>query len=69
RQRRLSRLDVAVMKKRKQVLGDEHPDTLRSMGNLASTFWKQGRLTEAEALYVVVLEKTKQVLGDEHPDT
>jgi hypothetical protein len=62
-------LEVVVMEKRKQVLGDDHPDTLTSMGNLASTYMNQGRWKEAEMLEVVVMEKRKQVLGDDHPDT
>jgi hypothetical protein len=28
-------LEVVVMEKRKEVLGEDHPDTLLSMGNLA----------------------------------
>ncbi|RYP50881.1 hypothetical protein DL769_010894 [Monosporascus sp. CRB-8-3] len=32
------------------VLGPDHPDTLTSMGNLASTYWDQGRWKEAELL-------------------
>ncbi|KAH8696391.1 hypothetical protein BGW36DRAFT_462267 [Talaromyces proteolyticus] len=39
------------------------------MANLVSTFWNQGRWTEAEKLGVQVMEKMKMVLGDEHPDT
>ncbi|RYP24486.1 hypothetical protein DL765_000506 [Monosporascus sp. GIB2] len=54
---------------RKAVLGDEHPDTLSSAANLASTYWKQGRWKEAETLQVQVMEISKKVLGDEHPDT
>jgi hypothetical protein len=34
------RLRVQVMESRKRVLGEEHPDTLTSMANMASTFWK-----------------------------
>ena len=60
---------VVVMETMKQVLGDDHPDTLTSMENLASTYRNQGRWKEAEMLEVVVMEKTKQVLGDDHPDT
>jgi hypothetical protein len=30
---------VEVMERHKRVLGQEHPDTLTSMANLASTFW------------------------------
>jgi UDP-2,3-diacylglucosamine pyrophosphatase LpxH len=57
------------MEKRKQMLGDDHSDTLTSMANLASTYWNQGRWEEAETLEVVVMKKRKQVLGDDHPDT
>ena len=32
------KLDVQVMETRKTVLGPEHPDTLTSMANLASTY-------------------------------
>jgi DNA repair protein RadC len=62
-------LQVVVMEKRMYVLGDEHPDTLTSMGNLASTYWNQGRWKEAEALEVVVMEKCMYTLGEEHPAT
>ncbi|KAJ4193670.1 hypothetical protein NW759_016585 [Fusarium solani] len=54
---------------RTKVLGEEHPSTLTSMANLASTFWNQGRWKEAEELQVEVMETTKRVLGDEHPST
>ncbi|KAI0398797.1 P-loop containing nucleoside triphosphate hydrolase protein [Xylaria palmicola] len=54
---------------RKRVLGPEHPDTLNSMSNLASTYWNQGRWKEAETLEVQVVETQKMVLGPEHPNT
>ncbi|KAF1357717.1 kinesin light chain 3 [Lizonia empirigonia] len=62
-------LDVQVMEARKRVLGDEHPDTLSSMANLAATYRNQGRWAEAEELDVQVMEARKRVLGDEHPHT
>ncbi|OSS52724.1 hypothetical protein B5807_02787 [Epicoccum nigrum] len=62
-------LFVQVIETTKRVLGDEHPDTLLSIGNLASTYSNQGRWSEAEKLNVQVMETTKRVLGDEHPDT
>ncbi|KAJ7470012.1 P-loop containing nucleoside triphosphate hydrolase protein [Mycena galericulata] len=62
-------LDMVVMEKTKHELGEEHPDTLKSMGNLADTYRNLGRWNEAEALEVVVMEKSKQVLGEDHPDT
>jgi len=51
------------------MLGQEHPDTLRSMSILASTYHSQGRWKEAEELKMQVKETTKRVLGHEHPTT
>ena len=51
------------------MLGAEHPDTLTSMANLASTYRNQGRWKEAEDLGVQVKETRKRVLGAEHPST
>jgi tetratricopeptide (TPR) repeat protein len=53
----------------KQILGINHPNTLSSMANLASTYRHQGRWTEAEELFVQVIETRKRELGSEHPDT
>ena len=44
------------MEKRKEALGEGHPDTLTSMGNLASTYSKQGRWEEAEKHQVLPLD-------------
>jgi tetratricopeptide (TPR) repeat protein len=49
--------------------GHEHPDTLTSRSNLASTLRHQGRLEEAEAEHRTILGIRRRVLGDEHPDT
>ena len=49
-------LDVVVMEKRKQVLGDDHPDTLASVAKLASMYRNQGRSKEAEALQGLVMD-------------
>jgi len=62
-------LDVKVMEARSRVLGEEHPDTLSAMGNLASTYRNQGRWKDAEELDVKVMEARSRVLGEEHPDT
>ena len=63
------RLDVQVLEMSRRFLGEEHPYTLTSMGDLASTYSNQGRWKEAEQLEVQVLETRKRVLGEEHPDT
>ncbi|KAF1817352.1 HET-domain-containing protein [Eremomyces bilateralis CBS 781.70] len=58
-----------VFNMEKRVLGAEHPDTLTSMANLASTYRNQGRWKEAEELEVQVMETKKRVLGAENPST
>lgn len=57
------------MEVRNMVLGPEHPCTLTSMANLASTYWTQDRLKEAEELEVQVMEARRRVPGPEHPRT
>ena len=60
---------MQVMETSKTKLGADHPSTLTSMANLASTFWNQGRWEEAEKLDVQVMETRKTKLGADHPDT
>jgi hypothetical protein len=57
------------METRKRVLGEEHPDTLTSMNNLALTFKDQGRNDDALKLMTECLSLSKRILGDSHPDT
>ena len=57
------------METSKTKLGADHPDTLTSMANLASTFLNQGRWDAAEELEVQVMETSKKKLGADHPDT
>ena len=40
------------METRNTKLGADHPSTLKSTGNLALTYWNQGRWEEAEKLEV-----------------
>jgi tetratricopeptide (TPR) repeat protein len=58
-----------VLEFSRRVLGQEHPDTLRSMGMLANTLMAQGDLNGAQELYEKVLEFSRRILGEEHPDT
>ena len=48
-------LEIQVMDMRKKLLVAEHPDTLTSMGNLASTYTNLGRWNEAEQLELEVM--------------
>jgi tetratricopeptide (TPR) repeat protein len=58
-----------VLQARSRLLGEEHPDTILAMGNLASTLEDQGQLEEAAMMKKEVLEKMKRILGEEHPST
>ena len=51
------------------TLGDEHPDTFRSLGNLALTLFHQGDYAGAIALQRQVLKMSKRVLGAENSFT
>jgi len=51
------------------VQGEEHPETLRWMGNLASILWGQRRFKRVRGGSGAVVEVRKRVLGEEHPDT
>jgi tetratricopeptide (TPR) repeat protein len=62
-------LFTQVLKVEKKALGEEHPSTLTSMANLASTYRNQGRWDEAGELEVQVMETRKTKLGADHPDT
>jgi tetratricopeptide (TPR) repeat protein len=52
---------------KQNALGEEHPETLISIGNLATTLWQMGDLPGARALQEKVLEIHRRVLGEEHP--
>ena len=57
------------METRKRVLGQEHPSTLTSMANLAMTYLRQGRRTEAKELQVEAVNQLRTTLGEDHPFT
>ncbi|KAM7189791.1 hypothetical protein V8F33_009817 [Rhypophila sp. PSN 637] len=63
------KLFVQVMGMSKTKLGADHPDTLMSMANLASTYRNQGGWDNAEKLDVQVMETSKTKLGADHPST
>ncbi|KAJ5449478.1 uncharacterized protein N7458_005927 [Penicillium daleae] len=58
---------LQAMEISKTKLGEDHPSTLTSMANLASTYWKQGRLKQAEKVFVQVMEICKTKLGEDTP--
>ncbi len=52
-----------------EILGDEHPDTLRYIDTLGMVFQNQGRLDQAEPLFTQTLDTRNRLFGPEHPDT
>jgi len=58
-----------VVEERRRLLGDEHPDSLTAMANLANLYWYQRRLDEVEVLDRRTLDVRRRVLGPDHPDT
>ena len=63
------KMSIKAMKARKKMLGQEHVETLCSMGMVGLAYSLGGRWKEAEELEVQVMETRKRVLGAEHPDT
>ena len=63
------RLAEQVVEVRRRTLGEEHPDTLRSMHNLAIYSSEAGRWPEALRLTEQVVEARRRTLGEEHLDT
>ncbi|KAJ7476442.1 hypothetical protein FB451DRAFT_1366214 [Mycena latifolia] len=62
-------LGESVLEHCRTLLGEDHPDVLMSMVNLAVTYGNLGQFKQAEELEKLVLEKRKTVLGEDHPNT
>lgn len=60
---------LQIYLRRREVLGDYHPETLGAMGSLANSYHFQGRLEEALELKKRILDGRKKRLGDTHPET
>jgi len=54
---------------RRELLGENHRDTLADMSQLAEVYRLQGNLEQAETLAIQVLERCRKVYGEGHPDT
>jgi eukaryotic-like serine/threonine-protein kinase len=54
---------------RRTELGDEHPNTLLAISNMAVFLEGRGMAAEAEPLYRECLEKSRSIFGSEHPRT
>ena len=58
-----------MMERRKRILGEEYPDTLFSMANLALMLESQNRHKEAVSLMENCFELRRRFLGPKYPDT
>jgi serine/threonine protein kinase/tetratricopeptide (TPR) repeat protein len=54
---------------RLRLLGPEHPDTMKSMTNLADLLMHLGKRDEARKLFEQTLEASRRTLGSEHVET
>ncbi|KAF8143453.1 hypothetical protein K438DRAFT_2109361 [Mycena galopus ATCC 62051] len=63
------KLELSTLGKRREILGDDHLDTLTAMNNLGNTYCTLGQFKDAEKLQLVVLERRRKILSGEHPDT
>jgi hypothetical protein len=62
-------LEVLAMETKKRVLGQEHPDTLMSMANLAWIWKSQDQYNKSLELMVTCVRLQEKILGIDHPDT
>ena len=67
----IQRLDFTqrILTVHENFLGSEHPDTLKSVNNLAIVLKAKGDYAAAEPLYRRALAGREKALGPEHPDT
>jgi tetratricopeptide (TPR) repeat protein len=63
-------IDLAkrVLTDHERMLGNDHPDTLRSRGNLADVYKSAGMMSEAVPLYEQTLASQERLLGAGHSD-
>jgi hypothetical protein len=60
---------TTILDKKRLVLGESHPETLKTMSNLVCNLGAQGKYIEAHALCKECLDLRRIELGDSHPDT
>ena len=64
-----SKMEEVALTVRRELLGEEHPNTLSSMNNLAYVLSDQGKNEQAEEIHRQALRLRETVLGKEHPST
>jgi non-specific serine/threonine protein kinase/serine/threonine-protein kinase len=72
---KLGRADLAlahtlrVLQQRKDLLGEEHPDTIAALKNHGIVLRDLGRDAEADPLLREALERSRRILGEDHRQT
>jgi serine/threonine protein kinase/tetratricopeptide (TPR) repeat protein len=66
---RAVRLHTSARNVRQATLGPDHPDTLKSLTNLATAYASSGRTDEAIAILSAMVKLREAKLGADHPDT
>lgn len=54
---------------RRELLGDDHPETANALYRVADSQASMGDLDAAESSYLAVLERYRSIYGDRHPTT
>jgi tetratricopeptide (TPR) repeat protein len=62
-------LQEQILSIHRRAHGKEHPETLKSMNNLALTLYAQGNLAGARALQEQLLSIARRLWGERHPNT
>jgi tetratricopeptide (TPR) repeat protein len=55
--------------RRRRVFGDDHPDTLGAVNNVANALYLVGQYERARQLYADAMARHRRVFGDDHPHT
>src|SRR5262249_29766882 len=58
-----------ILAKQTAKLGADHPNTLRTMNNLAAAYWSAKQLDRSIPLLEEALKRQQAKLGRDHPDT
>jgi tetratricopeptide (TPR) repeat protein len=62
-------LGEETLRARTRVLGEDHPETLTSVNNLAAVYRNLGMHDEADRMTLREIEGSIKALGEDHPDT
>ncbi|KAJ7036924.1 kinase-like domain-containing protein [Mycena alexandri] len=62
-------VQAAVLYQLQRLLGNDDPETLNAMHDLACIYYQLGRLEAAEELQNEVAQRRTRILGPDHPDT